>query len=352
MEYKALAGQPIEITDERLVKSIFAVMGNIDDGGDRIFLRAFAKTIKERAERIKVLWQHDASEPPIAVPQVLKELKRDDLPPAMQERYPDAAGGLYGEVRYLETPRGDEVLAGIKGGAITENSIGYDPVRFDFEEIEGKGTVRNLRELRLWDISPVNWGMNAATMNMKKVIPYKKTPVADVGALWDGPAEVAAAEVSDLKIMCAWVDADNADIKTGYKLPHHKASGDHVLVWRGVAAAMGALLGSRGGVDIPDSEARGVYDHLAKHYTDDFDKEPPDWKLVDLARSVKAAHGVKVGRVLSAANLERLKNALATLQEILLAAEPPDEDTQKALTAGILARLAIADREADYYLMR
>jgi len=39
---------------------------------------------------------------------------------------------------------------------------------------------------------------------------------------------------------------------------------------------MGALMGARGGVDIPDGDRRGVYSHLAKHYRDDFDEEPPD----------------------------------------------------------------------------
>jgi len=38
---------------------------------------------------------------------------------------------------------------------------------------------------------------------------------------------------------------------------------------------MQALLGARGGVDIPTSDRRAVYRHLAAHY-EDFDKEPPE----------------------------------------------------------------------------
>ena len=110
----------------------------------------------------------------------------------------------------------------------------------------------------------------------KSVIPYKQYPKAPEGEEWDGPAEVSAAEVDDLKIMCTWFDSENPDIKSSYKLPHHKASG-YKLVWRGVSGAMGALLGARGGVDIPDGDRQGVYNHLSKHYAE-FEKEPPEFK--------------------------------------------------------------------------
>jgi len=43
---------------------------------------------------------------------------------------------------------------------------------------------------------------------------------------------------------------------------------------------MAALLGARGGVNIPDTDQRGVYDHLAKHYRQ-FEKEPPEFKMYD-----------------------------------------------------------------------
>jgi hypothetical protein len=114
-----------------------------------------------------------------------------------------------------------------------------------------------------------------AELELKGAIPYQRHPLADEEAEWDGPAEVAAAEVEDLKVMCAWYDAENPDIKQSYKLPHHRAS-DHYTVWRGVAAAMAALMGSRGGVDIPQDDRRAVYNHLARHYKD-FEKEPPEF---------------------------------------------------------------------------
>lgn len=105
---------------------------------------------------------------------------------------------------------------------------------------------------------------------IKGVIPYKKTPLADPATTWDGPGEVAAATPDDLKLMCAWVD-DKGDptTKAPYKLPHHLASGNHACVWNGVRAALGALGGSRGTpVQIPQVDIAGVRAHLEKHRAD------------------------------------------------------------------------------------
>ena len=80
----------------------------------------------------------------------------------------------------------------------------------------------------------------------------------------------------------AWYDPDKADTKAGYKLPHHKiVNGKFAVVWRGVAAAMAALMGARGGVDIPVSDRKGVYNHLAKHY-EEFGREPPAYETAKL----------------------------------------------------------------------
>jgi signal peptide peptidase SppA len=74
-----------------------------------------------------------------------------------------------------------------------------------------------------------------------------------------------------------WYDAENAENFGSYKLPHHDIEGaKFVVVWGGVRAAMSALLGSRGGADIPAGDRKAVYNHLAKHYKE-FDKEPPDF---------------------------------------------------------------------------
>lgn len=113
--------------------------------------------------------------------------------------------------------------------------------------------------------------------NMRTVVPFKSWPLAPVGASWDGPAQIAAADVDKLKVISTWYDSDNPDVKSSYKLPHHQANNNHT-VWRGVAAAMAALLGARGGVQgLSARDRRGVYNHLAKHY-EEFEKEPPEFR--------------------------------------------------------------------------
>lgn len=113
----------------------------------------------------------------------------------------------------------------------------------------------------------------------KGVIPYHKYPDSPADDAWDGPAEVGQASVDDLKKMCTWFDSDNADVKGSYKLPHHTVSG-YRTVLSGVYAAMGALMGARGGVNIPEADRKGVYNHLARHYAE-FGVTPPEFKSMD-----------------------------------------------------------------------
>jgi len=178
------------------------------------------------------------------------------------------------------------------------------------------------------------------------------TPKAPEDEEWDGPAEVAAADVEDLKVMCAWVDSENADKKGAYKLPHHKAGGQHAVVWRGVSAAGNAVMGARGGVDIPEGDVAGVEAHLARHYRE-FDKVPP-WETeegrayeaiakLDIPQAIKEDIGrvllpglfddAKSGRVLSRANEDRIRKASELLQEVLTQLEEePEQDSTDSVT--------------------
>jgi hypothetical protein len=78
----------------------------------------------------------------------------------------------------------------------------------------------------------------------------------------------------------AWYDDSDGDPperKGDYKLPHHEIiGGEPKVVWHGVTHAMNALLGGRGGVDLPKSDRKAVYEHLARHYRQ-FDEDPPDY---------------------------------------------------------------------------
>lgn len=168
IERKALAGE--QVVADRVVTGFPAVMGNVDDGGDVLLPGAFAKTLAERGERLRYLWMHDGSQAPIASILEIKEVGREELPGELLARFPEATGALRVTREYLETPRGDEVLTGIRKGAIKEMSFAYDAIGVGTPEEAlrwGKGCRRLLKEVRLWECSDVNWGMNPATMNLK-----------------------------------------------------------------------------------------------------------------------------------------------------------------------------------------
>jgi len=165
MELKSIPNA-VKAIEGRSVTGIASVFGNVDEQADRIWPGAYQKTISERRTKFRHLWNHDFFSPPIASIDGIKEVGREDLPPSVLSAAPEAMGGLQVTRTYLATPRGDEVLQGIKAGAITEMSVGLDPVRFDFSEVEGTRT-RELRELRLYDTSDVLWGANDATAAMK-----------------------------------------------------------------------------------------------------------------------------------------------------------------------------------------
>ena len=149
----------------RVRKGIAAVFGNVDSVGDRIMPGAFAKTISEGRKRVKHLWNHDFSTPPIASISELKELTRDELPPEVLEYAPEATGGLMVSREYYKTDLADWVLQAIDKGDVAEMSFGYNVVRDEKAEHNGQ-EIRELKELMLLDTSDVNWGANSATVTV------------------------------------------------------------------------------------------------------------------------------------------------------------------------------------------
>ena len=114
-----------------------------------------------------------------------------------------------------------------------------------------------------------------------------------------------------------WFDSEKKETFEAYKLPHHDvADGSLLTVWNGVKAAMGALLGARGGTDIPDGDRRGVYDHLAKHYRQ-FDKDVPEFRT-EAQREVTGGQARMLfggDRAAAGPSAEKSEKALALINE-------------------------------------
>lgn len=165
--------------DGRTVIGITAVTGNVDDGGDRIIAGAFRKTIAENARRFRHLWQHGADgwdygvTPPVAAIKSIQEIGRDALPAEVLSYAPDATGGLEVGREYLNTERGNEILACYQAKIELEMSIGFNAITTRRIEDDTQRAAmdhwRDLIEVRLFDTSDVNWGMNSATLGSKSL---------------------------------------------------------------------------------------------------------------------------------------------------------------------------------------
>lgn len=124
---------------------------------------AFQRTITNNSKRVKHLWNHDFSTPPIASITELKEVGRDELPQGVLDYAPEATGGLMVAREYYDTELSNWVLQALDKGDVGEMSFGFDILQSaDSEENDTK--IRNLVELKLYDTSDVLWGMNAATV--------------------------------------------------------------------------------------------------------------------------------------------------------------------------------------------
>jgi len=251
----------------------------VDRAGDVILATAWQ--LDNFLKNPVLLWAHDYKTPPVGkVVDIWVE-----------------NGKLKFRAEFANTDFAREIANLYSDGYLNTFSVGFLPVEYEPNKETG-GYVYKKVELLEISAVPVPANPNAVAVLRAKglepiaiedqqkggeemdevqkgVIPYKKYPLAPEDTPWNAAAEVRKAEPKDLHEMCAWYDEENADTKQAYKLPHHKKD-RYATVWRGVAAAMAALFGARGGVNIPEKDKKGVYNHLAKHYKD-FDKTPPEW---------------------------------------------------------------------------
>ena len=168
-------GDAVTLTDGAVIEGYASLFGACDQGGDIVEAGAYAaslKTADAKDRSIKMLWQHDPTEP-IGV---------------WDEVYEDGKG-LYVKGRLLtEVARAKEAAALIEAGAIYGLSIGYKTVKATKDD---KGR-RRLSELELWEVSLVTFPM---------------LPDARVGAKGDDPDAALmrdlAAAIEDARSMLA-----------------------------------------------------------------------------------------------------------------------------------------------------
>jgi len=169
-EFKSLPAYPefktSEDEDLGIVEHLISVFGILDMGRDICHPGSFTKTISERSGRIRVVDTHVRSTimGALGVPLKIWEVSRADLPREVQEKYPEATGGVKARTQFLmDTPEGKGAYLRIKAGAVSEFSFGYDTLDEDLTKDDDGKVIRNLRTIRLWEYGPVLFGMNPAT---------------------------------------------------------------------------------------------------------------------------------------------------------------------------------------------
>ncbi len=141
MEYKQIRFKADVLDEEQgIFEGYASVFGNLDSGGDIVDPGAFARTLKENFDRIKILALHNDQLLPVGKP---LELREDDK-------------GLYIKARISDTSLGKDVKVLLKDGVLNELSIGYDTVKATYDD-DGN---RHLVEVILWEVSVVTWAMN------------------------------------------------------------------------------------------------------------------------------------------------------------------------------------------------
>ncbi|MBB3602655.1 hypothetical protein FHT40_002288 [Mycolicibacterium sp. BK556] len=118
------------------------------------------------------------------------------------------------------------------------------------------------------------------------VTSFQNLPLADRDRSWDGDAAdkrvrtwAGVSDTPNAKYRDAhvWYDGDKKDNFTAYKLLIADViDGKLTAVPRGVMAAAAVMDGSRGGVDLPESDIDRVKSHLAKYYRKMDDTAPWD----------------------------------------------------------------------------
>ena len=164
LSFKTMGGQ-VGIDDALgIVECFVAAIGNKDSVGDIIIPGAFNKSLKRRKPR--VVWGHDWNQPIGKVIDIFEVGSSDPrLPMKMKQA---GVGAVYARVQFnLKSERGREAFSFVQFfGEEQEWSIGYKTLDAVFD---GKLQANILKELELYEVSPVLHGANqlTATLSVK-----------------------------------------------------------------------------------------------------------------------------------------------------------------------------------------
>ena len=140
--FKSAETQVIDLDETKgIVKGRASVFGNVDSDGDVMVKGAYAKSIKENLHRIKYLYQHDFYKPIGKFSELVETMASLDFVSELA----------------VKASLARDVMEMIKAGVITENSVGFIPIKEEFNKEKG---VNYIKEAKLYEISAVTLAAN------------------------------------------------------------------------------------------------------------------------------------------------------------------------------------------------
>ncbi|HCG7104106.1 TPA: HK97 family phage prohead protease [Vibrio parahaemolyticus] len=147
--------------EEGIIEGYATTFGTVDSYNTTFRKGCFAKSLRERKGKVKILENHDAQAFPIGVP---LEMKEDET-------------GLFVRIQFaMSTTRGKEAFELAKIGAINTLSFGFAAVK---STVRSDGVIE-YTEVVLFEISPVNFEANpTATINNVRSIEQRSTQFSE-----------------------------------------------------------------------------------------------------------------------------------------------------------------------------
>lgn len=325
---RLVADLPTELaqieTKGRMLEGYASVFDHPIDSGTRghpqtTYVRpgAFTRTLKNNRDQIQVLFNHG------------HDPRYGELPIGTIKQLEEDRRGLRASVELHDGPDNENIRAALASGALRAMSIQFETMQEDFSE---DGTERNIREVKLWEFGPVTFPANTAAvaslhslaalaydLSRHQMMPMPTTKagmarhlreqhdmseedIADMSmaekqamhrrmhrqgadhehegmsadapleAHWDGAAALRSASTAAEFRKIAFERRNDSDPDTAahWALPHHPnpkgAPGNADSA--GVAAALAALHGGRGGAPDLVMSVASVEAHLQAHQSE------------------------------------------------------------------------------------
>ena len=342
-----------DVTSDPRVLRFVASTNDVDRDGDIIDVDGW--NLNEWNKNPVIMWAHDYSLPPIAKGiRAERDIRNNQLIidarfPTISELAPEGNPSEHAKFsetifQMYKTDCLNAVSVGCSYDKLDDNTTSnpkyancrYHVVKQTLMELSCCPIGSNPNALRSASANPnmeksvVDMVVKAMNIEQKAAIPFKHYPLADEDTAWDGPKVIADSDIEDLRVISLWVDSSKPEadqVKGDFKMPHHLTKADgYKTVKKGIVAAVGALRGARGGVDIPESDVAGCEKHARKHY-EEFELDWPEDKAAWIAQCKALGYDdlidkdigkieTKTGRRLSAATMAQIDDLEKCMKEL------------------------------------